>query len=135
MCSDFEVVVFLLPHDFYVFIAMIVVSDEMKQSMDNYSVEFFFELCLVEDGVFLDRIYTDEKITGKDIAFAIVESNDVSEIVVLKKLLIDIKNVVVGTENYIDLTEFLYFTFSYKFKPGIVKPALFELELCLLEEI
>ena len=55
----------------------------MEQPVDYYTVKFIVKLRSIEYGVFPNCVDADEKISGKSLAFALVEGNDVSEIVVL----------------------------------------------------
>ena len=88
--------------------------------MDHDSVKLIFEFGSILDGILSYSIYTDEKITGKTVTLTIVESDDVGEIVMLKIFLIDIKKIVVWTENDIDLAYPSDLTLGYKPEPFII---------------
>ena len=61
---------------------MIVIADEMEDAMDDYAVKLIVELGSVEDGILTDGINADEKVSGNPVALAIVESDNVREIIV-----------------------------------------------------
>ena len=102
--------------------------------MDNDTVEFIGKLGSVEGGILPDGIDTYEKITGKVVAFTIIESYDVSEIVVLKIFHVDIKNVIVGTEYYVNITYLPDFTAGNDLEPFLGKEPLFEIEFDVLSK-
>ena len=92
----------------------------MKNTVNHHPVQFPFE-CLFEfDGILPDGIDTYEQIAGQLVPFAIIESDYVSKIVVAKILLIDVKYVVVRTENDIYIAQTADFTFRDQTKPLIV---------------
>lgn len=107
---------------------MVIISDKVKKSVDNDSVEFILEFSIVEKSIFPDRIHADEQISGKNILLTIVERNDVSEVIMLKILHIDIEDIGIGTEYDVYSTQSLHFTLCNKLKPGIVQPPMVELE-------
>lgn len=107
---------------------MVIISDKVKKPVDNDSVEFILEFSIVEKSIFPDRVHADEKISGKNILLTIVERNDVSEVIMLKILHIDIEDIGIGTEYDVYSTQFLHFTLCNKLKPGIVQPPMVELE-------
>ena len=99
---------------------MVVITYKMKDAMYYYTVKLILERGTIECGVFADAVDTDEKIPGKDTPLTIVESDDIREIVVLKILYIDVKNVVVGAENDGDVAYLPDFTFGHQLKPFVV---------------
>ena len=130
-----EILVFLGAHRLLLFFAMVVIADKMKQSVYDDPVEFLGEVRLVINRVFPYRIDADKKIAGESVSFAVIEGNYVGKIIVLKILFINLKDVVVGTENYIDLPEFFLFQASNGLKPGVVLTAALEPEISILKEI
>lgn len=130
-----EILVFLGAHRLLLFYAMVVIADKMKQSVYDDPVEFLGEVRLVINRVFPYRIDADKKIAGESVSFAVIEGNYVGKIIVLKILFINLKDVVVGTENYIDLPEFFLFQASNGLKPGVVLTAALEPEISILKEI
>lgn len=103
--------------------------------MDNDSVEFIFKFGIVEKSIFPDRVHADEQISGKNIFLTVVERDDVSEIIMMKILHIDIEDIGIGTEYDVDSTQFLHFAFRNKLKPRIVQPPMVELEIHILKII
>ena len=114
---------------------MIIISDEMKDAMNDHPVEFIFEISSILDGIFTDRIYTDEKITRKLVSLAIIESDDVGEIIMLKIFLIDIKNIIVRTEYDRYVADASDFAFCDKTKPAVIQGFSLENEICVLKKI
>lgn len=114
---------------------MVIISDKVKKPVDNNSVEFILEFSIVEKSIFPDRVHADEQISGKNILLTIVERNDVSEVIMLKILHIDIEDIGIGTEYDVYSTQFLHFTLCNKLKPGIVQPPMVELEIHILKII
>ena len=112
---------------------MIIIADEMENAMDYDSVEFFLELGSILDCIFTDTVDADEQVTGESVPFAIVEGDDVSEIVMLEVLLIYIEDVVVGTEDYRYVTDTADLAFSNKTKPTVIQGFALENEICVLE--
>ena len=90
----------------------------MKNAMHDNTVEFIFETGRIMRSIVLDRINTDEQVTRKDISITIIESNNVSIIIVLQILLIYIKKVAVRTKNNVDIANGLGFCFRNKLKPS-----------------
>ena len=78
---------------------MIVVTDEMEKTMNHDTVEFVSEIGLVKDRILSDRIYTYEKIPGKPVALAIIESYDISEVIMLNISHVDVEDVIVRTKD------------------------------------
>ena len=112
---------------------MIIITDEMENAMDYDSVEFFLELGSILDGIFTDTVDADEKITGKSVALAIIEGDDVSEIVVLEILLVYIENVIVGTEDDGDVSDATDLAFCDKSEPAVCSCFSFENEVSIFE--
>lgn len=130
-----EILVFLGAHSLLLFFAMVVIADKMKQSVYDDPVEFLGKVCLIINGVFPYRIDADEKVAGESVSFAVIKGNYVGKIIVLKILFINLKDVVVGAENYIDLPEFFHFQACNGLKPGVVLTAALEPEISILKEI
>ena len=89
---------------------MIVITYKMKDTMNYYSIELFLEFCSVLLSILSDRINTYEEIARKTITFAIIESDDISEIVMLEIFLVYISYIVVRTEDDGDVSDLSDFT-------------------------
>lgn len=76
-----------------------------------------------------DAVYAYEKIPVKDIAFTIIEGNDICKIVMMKILVVDFKDVVVRTENDIDIAELTDLTLRDHLEPSVVQGSALELKL------
>ena len=61
---------------------MVVISDEMQDSVHYHAVKFLFGVGSVIKRIFLYAINADEEIAGEDAALALVEGYDICEIVV-----------------------------------------------------
>ena len=114
-----KIVILFRPHRPLFRICVIVITDKMEKTMDYYTVQLFGKLSSVENGVIADRVDADEKISGKNIPFAIIEGYDVGEVIMLQILHIDIKNIIIGTEDNIHIPYFSDFTFSHKLEPTL----------------
>lgn len=75
---------------------MIIITYKMKYSMNDDPVQLFLEVGTVLDGILPDTVNTYEKITGQPVTLAIIESDDVSEVIMLKIFLIDIQDIIVS---------------------------------------
>ena len=114
---------------------MVIITDEMKDTMDNDPVQLVLEFGTIFESIFTDTIDTDEKVTGKSVPFAIVEGDDVSEIVMLEVLLVYIEDVVVRTEDYRYVTNATNFAFSNKSKPSVVQSLPFKNEVGIFKVV
>ena len=103
--------------------------------MNNHPIKFILKLSSKLGGIFPYGVHAYKKVSRETVTFAVVESDDVSEIVVLKKLLIDVQNIVVGTENYGDIPYSENLAFGRKFKPLVCFPPVTESEVSVLEII
>ena len=65
---------------------MVVVSDQVQDTMDNYPIQFVLELSPIEGRVLPDGVDTDEEVAVQAVAFAVVERNDIREVIVLQIL-------------------------------------------------
>ena len=82
--------------------------------MDYDPVQLILEFRSIFERVLPDGIDTDEKVTGNPVTFGIIESDDVSEIVMLEKTLVYIKNIIVRTEDDRHIAESVHFAFSHE---------------------
>ena len=101
--------------------------------MNDDPVELIGKLSPILDGIFPDRIDTDEKITGKSVTLAIIESDDIREIIMLKIFLIDIQYIIVRTEDYGNVSNPSYFTLGNKPEPTIIQGFSLENEISIFE--
>ena len=100
---------------------MIVITDQMKDTMDNDPVQLVLEFSSIFKRIFTDTVDADEKVTRESVPFAIIEGDDVCEIIMLKVLLVYIQDVVVGTEDYRYVTDAADLALGYKSKPSVVQ--------------
>ena len=114
---------------------MIVITDQMKKPMDDDPVEFVRKFCPVLDGIFSDTVDTYKEVTGQFIAFAIIKGDDIGKIIMLQVLLIDIKYIIVGTENNRNLSYTTDFAFSYKTEPSVIQSLPLEYKISIFKII
>ena len=112
---------------------MVVITDEMKYAMDDDPVEFLGKFSTVFDCILTDRIHTDEEVSGKTVPFTIIEGDDVCEIIMLKIFLVDIKNIIVGTEDYGYVTDASYLALSDELQPTVIQGFSLENEISVFE--
>ena len=100
----------------------------------NYDpVKLILEFGSILNGILTDRIDADEKIARELLPFTIIKGNDICEVIMLKILLVDIKNIIVRTEYYGNITNAADFAFSNKTKPTVIQGFALENEICVLE--
>ena len=114
---------------------MIVITDEVEETVDHHAVEFFFEFNSIFTGILPDGIDTDEEIPGQGLALAVIECYYVREVVVLEVSHIDIEDIIVRAENDGNVSEFLHFTSGDHLEPAVVELLVFEFKLDILAEI
>jgi hypothetical protein len=107
----------------------------MKNTMNDHSVEFILEVSSIFYGIFTDRIHAYEKVTGKTVTFTIIKCYDVCEIIMLKIFLVDIKYIVVRTEDDRYVSDASDLAFSYESKPTVIQGFSLENEVCVLKKI
>ena len=83
--------------------SVVVVTNQMKKTMNDDPVEFLIELGTIFNGILTNGVDTDEQISGKLVSLTIVESDNVGKIVMLKITHVDIKDVIVGTKDYVNI--------------------------------
>ena len=127
-----EVIVFLLMDLLFLFRSMVVITDKMEESVDYHPVEFLIKLGPIFQGILSDRVDTYEKVPGQSVPFTIVESDDVSEIVMLKVTHVHIQDVVVGTEYYVNVSDGFDFAARNHFQPTVVRLFVLENKLYIL---
>ena len=111
---------------------MIVISDKMKKAVDDDPVQLILEFGSKLDGIFTDRINTNKKVSGKTVPLTVIESY---KIIVLKILLIDVKHVIVRTENNRYIPYSTYFALGRKFQPLVRFTTVAEFEVSVLKII
>ena len=114
---------------------MVVVTDQVQDAMDNHAIKFVLELGPIEGGVLPDGIHADEQVAADSVALAIVERDDVGEVIVLQVLHIHVQDVVVRTENDGNVTQAPDLAFGNQFEPAVGKPLLLEGKFRILGEI
>jgi hypothetical protein len=114
---------------------MVVVSDEMKDAMYHYPVQFLIEVCFIESGILPDGIHADKQIAGNLLTLAIVEGYDIRKVIVAQILNVDIQDVRIGAEYYVNIAETPDLAFGHEFEPGIVETPVLILEFYILKKV
>ena len=97
---------------------MVIISDEMKYPVDDYPVEFIIELSTILMCILPDAVNTYEEVSGDSVALALVKGNDIRKIVMPEISPVDVKDVVVGTENHSNISCTSDLAFSYEPYPA-----------------
>ena len=105
---------------------MVIISDQVKQAMDDDTVQFIVKLGSIKQRVLADGIDADEQIAGQDVSFTVIKCNDVREIVMAKIALVYVKDIVVRRKYDIDRSQLTDFTLGDKFQPTRRKTLGFE---------
>lgn len=114
---------------------MVIVSYKMKYAVNHHPVQFIVELSSVLNRILPDGIDTYEKISGKFLTLAVIEGDDIGEIVVTEKPLIYVKYVIIRTEYNINVSQRSDFTLCNKFQPLVVFCFPFKQKVGFFEEI
>ena len=107
---------------------MIVITYKMKNTVNDDSVKFGIEICFIEICIVPYSIDTDEKVTGKNITLTIIESDDVSIVMMIKGPDIDIENVRVWTKNNVYLSYSAILSHGDGLDPSVREPPDIEFE-------
>jgi len=99
--------------------SVVVVTNQMKETMNDDPVEFLIELGTIFNGILTNGVDTDEQISGKLVSLTIVESDNVGKIVMLKITHVDIKDVIVGTKNYVNIADSSDLTAGDELQPAV----------------
>ena len=108
---------------------MVVITDQVQETMDNDPVQLILELGSIKLRVLPDRVHTDEKVTVQAVALAVVECDDVREVIVLQILHVHVQDVIVRAENDGNITQSTDLTLGDQLEPTAGKPLLLESEL------
>lgn len=100
-----ESLVFFLTHDSSVGIGLIALTKEMKDAMDKDTAQFDIERHIERKGIVGHTFDTNHNIARDKIRGNIVEGDDVGIGVVAEVLLVDLEEVLVGTEEVVDVTD------------------------------
>jgi hypothetical protein len=99
--------------------SVVVVTNQMKKTMNDDPVEFLIELGTIFNCILTNCVDTDEQISGKLVSLTIVESDNVGKIVMLKITHVDIKDVIVGTKNYVNIADSSDLTAGDELQPAV----------------
>ena len=114
---------------------MIIITDQMKDAMNNDSVQLLLEVSTIFNGILPDTVNTDEKITGQSVSFTIIESDYICKIIMLKISLIYIKDIIVRAEYDIDVTDATDLAFCNKAKPAVCSCLSLKNKVCVFEKV
>ena len=107
----------------------------MEKTMDYNPVQLVQKLRSVKVRVVPDGINAYEQVAGKSVSFAIIKGDDVGEIVVLEILPVYIKNVIVRTEKYVNISKFTDFALCNELQPLVIKRFTFEFKIDIFRKI
>ena len=107
----------------------------MKNTMYNHPVQLVFELCPVLDRIFPDTVNTYKKVTWQPVAFTIVKGDNIREIVMAEISAVDIKDIIVRTEDDGYVAYPAYLALGNKPQPLARKGLLSEYKFGLLKMI
>ena len=74
---------------------MIIIPDEVKQSVNYNPVQFLGKLSTIKRRIIPNGINTYKQVSGKNVSLAVIEGNDIGEVIVLKILHIDVQDIIV----------------------------------------
>lgn len=97
---------------------MVIVTYQVKQAMNHHAIQFLVEVDAIELGIILHAVYTDEQISTEDILLAVIESDDVGKVIVLEIFHINVEDIVIRTENDVNVTYLFNLAFGDKFEPS-----------------
>ena len=107
----YQVVIFPFGHYFFLFLSMIRIAYEVKNTMDHYPLQLFIKILPEFIRIFFNPVDTDENITGNYFRLLLIrESKNICQDFVLKVSPVKLQEVVVAAKNEIDVPgSFLFF--------------------------
>jgi hypothetical protein len=97
---------------------MIRVPDEVKHTMNHYSLQFYCEILSELDRIFLYPVDADKYIAGNSIAILLVrESENIGKQLVLQVSFVQLQKILIAAENKIDIPGVLLFFPNDKIQP------------------
>ena len=120
---------------FLFFWSMIVITDQVQQAMYHDTMKLIVKLGPIFMGVLPDRIDANEQVSGQGLALAVIKSDDVCEIVMLKVTHVHIKYIIVGTEYYVNIANLADLASGNHFQPAIIRHLVLQDEFHVLCEI
>ena len=124
-----KVIIFFISHRLLIFRSMVVISDQMKKSVNHDPSKFHGELGSIEGGIVSHGVNTYEKISREDIALDIVKSDNVGKIVMSQILDVDIQDIRIGTKNYVNIAYSFGLRLSNESKPAVVSKFTLQIEI------
>jgi hypothetical protein len=114
---------------------MVVISYQMEKTMHHDTVQFILELRTIEQGILPDGVDTDEKVAGEFVPLAIVEGDDVREIVVLEITHVNVQDIIVRAEDDGDVPYPFDLAPRYHPQPAVIQSFTFETEITIFVKI
>ena len=130
-----KVIILLGTHHGDVFLRVVVVADQVQQAMNDYPVQLVGEFRPVEGRVLTNRINADEQVAVQAVSFAVVESDDVREVIMLEILHVHIQDVVVRTENNGDIPQAADLALGHQLQPAARQSLFLENEASIFRKI
>jgi hypothetical protein len=111
---------------------LVIITDQMEQTMDDHPMKLFVKLGTIFNGILSDRVDADEKISGKNLSLAIVEGDNVCEVVMLEITHVDIEDVIIRTKYYVNIAQGPDFASGNELQPSVIRQFILENELYIL---
>ena len=99
---------------------MVIITYKMKQAMDHHTVKLLVKISTIFNGILTNRVDTYEQVTGKLFSFTVIKGYDVGEIIMAEVPHVYIQDVVIRTEDNVDITYSLYFASGNHLQPTVV---------------
>lgn len=114
-----ESIIFVRLHNFPFAGTFIVNAAKMKNAVDNYAQKFVIVGRTDSDGIGSDSVERDEYIAANETPGSIVKSDNIGEVVMIEKLLIDLENASIVTKNICESTGAPLMTASHLNNPPL----------------
>ena len=128
-----EGTVFCLLHYFAFAGSFVVDAAQMEYAVYDDAAQFVVILLAELLGIGAYGVETDNQVAVNAVALVVVESDDVSIVMMIEGPDVDVENVRVGTENYIDLTDAAVLSLGDGLDPSVREPPDIEFETCIFK--
>ena len=97
---------------------MIIVTYQVKKTVDNDAIELSGKINTVKGSVFPHGVNGDKQISGQSRTLAIIKGNDISVIIVSQIFNVDIQQIFIGTKYNANVANLAVFRDGNIFKPS-----------------